>query len=129
MSEDKDLELLEAKKMLELRRRLVREQKGSQEQSIEERPDPHTYLRRNLIDRGVEVLEAAEAAYPREAKVIANRLGELLQKGVIKGPISGGDLLALFRSLGMRVRIQTSINVERHGKLVSLAEKLRSDFR
>jgi DNA-binding TFAR19-related protein (PDSD5 family) len=129
MSEDKDLQLLEAKKMLELRRRLVREQKKTEETvaDVEEKPDPRRILTGNLIDRGLEVLEAAEAAYPDETKMIIERLSELLQKGTLRGPISGGDLLALFRSLGMRVRIQTSINIERHGKLVPLADRIRSE--
>lgn len=129
MSEDKDLQLLEAKKMLELRRRLVREQKKTEEKvaDAEEKPDPRSFLARNLIDRGLEVLEAAETAYPNESRIITERLSELLQKGTLKGPITGGDLLALFRSLGMRVRIQTSISIERHGKLVPLADRIRSE--
>ena len=45
--------------------------------------------------------------------------------GEIKQRISGGELLALFRSVGINVRINTSIKIEDHGKLVSFSEKLK----
>jgi len=33
--------------------------------------------------------------------------------------------LTLFRSLGIRVRVQTTINVEQDGKLVSWSDKIK----
>ena len=36
---------------------------------------------------------------------------------------SGGKLLALFRSVGIRVRMENKINVEKDGKFVSISEK------
>jgi hypothetical protein len=43
----------------------------------------------------------------------------------LKDKISGGDLYALFRSLGLRFNLNTTIKVEEKGKLVNLSEKLR----
>jgi hypothetical protein len=46
----------------------------------------------------------------------------------IKNRISGGELLALFRSIGMNLRINTTIQIEDHGKLVSLSDKLKQRY-
>jgi len=40
--------------------------------------------------------------------------------------MDGGQLLALFRSVGINVRMETKINVEQEGKFVSLSDKLKS---
>jgi hypothetical protein len=40
--------------------------------------------------------------------------------------MDGGQLLAVFRSVGLRVRMKTTINVEQDGKFVSLSEKITS---
>ena len=38
--------------------------------------------------------------------------------------LDGGNLLALFRGVGLNVRMKTKINVEKDGKFVSLSDKL-----
>jgi DNA-binding TFAR19-related protein (PDSD5 family) len=118
-SEDKDLELIRAKKMLELRKKLL---KQSEE---EKKPDPRSKVVSKLVDRGLDVLEAAEKAYPEETKLIVKKLAELIEQGYIQGYIRGGELLSLFRALGLRVSIETTISVLEDGKLVPLAEKFR----
>jgi hypothetical protein len=80
-----------------------------------------------LYDRGDEVLNAAFAQFPAQTEAIVGKLSELILAGEIQSRISGGELLSLFRSVGLRVRIDTSIKVEKEGKLVSLSEKLRKD--
>ncbi|MDQ4057246.1 MAG: double-stranded DNA-binding protein, partial [Thermoproteota archaeon] len=50
---------------------------------------------------------------------------ELIKAGEISQRISGGELLALFRSIGLKIRVNTSIKIEDHGKLVSLSDKLK----
>jgi hypothetical protein len=50
---------------------------------------------------------------------------ELIRIGEIKQRISGGELLALFRSVGLNIRVNTTIKIEDHGKLVSLSDKLK----
>jgi hypothetical protein len=72
------------------------------------------------------VLKNAESQYPDETKIIVDKLAELLSSGEIDEEIDGGKLLALFRSVGINVRMQTKINIEKDGKFVSLSEKLTS---
>jgi DNA-binding TFAR19-related protein (PDSD5 family) len=118
-SEDKDLELIRARKLLELRRKLLKQGEA------EKKPDPRSILVSRLIDRGLDVLEAAERAYPEETKIIVRRLAELIQQGYIQGYIRGGELLSLFRSLGLNVSVETTISVLEDGRLIPLAEKFR----
>lgn len=80
-----------------------------------------------LYDRGDEVLRASYAQYPAQTESIVIKIAELIQSGEIQSRISGGELLSLFRSIGLRVRIDTSINVEQDGKMVSFAEKLKQN--
>jgi hypothetical protein len=49
----------------------------------------------------------------------------LIRIGEIKQRISGGELLALLRSVGLNIRVNTTIKIEDHGKLVSLSDKLK----
>jgi hypothetical protein len=46
----------------------------------------------------------------------------------IKNRISGRELLALFLSVGVNVRINTTIQIEDHDKLVSLQDKLKQKY-
>ena len=41
--------------------------------------------------------------------------------------MDGGQLLSLFRQVGLNVRMNTKINVEQDGKFVSLSEKISSE--
>ena len=74
--------------------------------------------------RGEEVLKNAESQFPNETKMVIDRLGQLYQTGEVNEQIDGGKLLALFRSIGIHVRMQTKINIEQDGKFVSLSDKL-----
>jgi len=119
---DKELEYLRAKKMLELRRKIA----------AAEKPKPKEASNRDILvsklrDRGLEVLETAEKYYPEKTALIIEKLAEALKNGSIAGPISGGELYWLFRQLGMPLNIPTSINIEKHGKLVPLTEKLKRE--
>lgn len=80
-----------------------------------------------LYDRGDEVLKAAYAQYPAQTEAVVTKIAELIQSGEIQSRISGGELLSLFRSIGLRVRIDTSIKIEQDGKLVSFSEKLKQN--
>ena len=80
-----------------------------------------------LYDRGDEVFNAAYAQYPAQTEAIVRKIAELIQSGEIQTRISGGELLSLFRSVGLRVRIDTSIKVEQDGKLVSFSDKLKQN--
>lgn len=117
MSDEPEIEIIKARKLLEMKKKL-REDKP--------KTDRETMLE-YLVERGEEVLATAEAQYPKETRLVVKKIAELLRSGEVQGKIPGGDLLALFRSIGLRVRMDTSIRVEKHGKLVSLSDKLRSE--
>jgi hypothetical protein len=78
-----------------------------------------------LYDRGGEVLSLAMTQFPTQTRIIIKRIADLISLGEIQQRISGGELLALFRSMGISVRINTTIKIEDHGKLVSFSEKLK----
>ena len=89
-------------------------------------PSARETLVKNLGYRGLEVLQNAESQFPSETKMVVEKLGELLYSGEISEEIDGGKLLAVFRSVGINVRMQTKINVEQDGEFISLSDKLTS---
>jgi DNA-binding TFAR19-related protein (PDSD5 family) len=126
-SEDASLKMLNAKRLLELRRRasLASAKNSTKEEKKTAAPSDREILLRALVERGDEVLLSAEASYPNEMRVLIPRLADLVREGKVT-KISGGELLQFLRAVGLRVSVSTSISVEEHGKFVSLAEKLRN---
>ena len=129
MSEDKDLERLQAKRLEEMRKNLSFQRKQSKIATSEKeqkgnKPSPREIVIKQLGYRGIEVLQNAEYQFPKETEIILLKLSELILSGDIKEILDGGSLLALFRSVGINVRMKTKINVEKDGKFVSLSDKL-----
>jgi DNA-binding TFAR19-related protein (PDSD5 family) len=126
MEEDPDIEILKAKKMQEIMQRMRKQKKENIEKDIRKRePSEREILLSYLYDRGDEVLNLAESQFPTETRAITNKIVELINIREINRKISGGELLSLFRSLGLNVKINTTIKIEEHGKYVSFAEKLK----
>jgi len=128
MSEDdKELEQLKKKRLSEMEKNIALKQR-LEEIPISKKiqPSAREILVKNLGYRGLEVLQNAESQFPSETKIVVEKLGELLSSGEVSEEIDGGKLLALFRSVGINVRMQTKINVEQDGEFVSLSEKLTS---
>lgn len=128
--EDKELELLKAKRLLEMQKNISKQQKVEELKSTKQKPEPNIPSPREIVIkqlgyRGLEVLENAELQFPEETKLVVAKLAELIQSGEVTETIDGGQLLTLFRSVGIRVRVQTTINVEQDGKLVSWSDKLK----
>ena len=131
--EDKELEKLKEKRLAEMQKNVSFQQKqeefvADQKEELKNAPIPREILVNRLGYRGLEVLENAEVQFPNETKIVVEKLAELITSGEIDEQIDGGKLLVLFRSIGMNVRVQTTINVEKEGKFVSLSEKLSSKF-
>lgn len=122
MESDKELEKLTAKRMREMKKRVAVEREKEKKAPV---MDSREILTSKLVDRGVEVLQVAESSYPAQTQIVIERLAEMIKKGMIHESISGGELLSVFRSLGMRVSVDTTISVGKHGRTVSLAEKLK----
>lgn len=120
MEEDSDLKLLEQRKLEAMRRR-IREAAPA---AKSERTDRQV-VEGMLYDRGDEVLEAAYSFYPRETERLVKELAGMIRDGRLGDKIAGGELLSIFRQLGLRFRLSTSIRVMDQGKLVDLSEKLK----
>jgi len=126
-NEDEELEQLKKKRLAEMEKNIALKQKQNDTlDSKESPPSARDMVLKKLGYRGLEVLQNAESQFPNETKIVVEKLGELLYSGEIDEEIDGGKLLALFRSVGISVRMQTKINVEEDGKFVSLSEKLAS---
>jgi DNA-binding TFAR19-related protein (PDSD5 family) len=123
---DKDIEIIKARKMKEMREKAAAMEKAkSTPPAPAKKKAPKEIVMSYLYDRGDEVLSAAYAQYPAQTEAIVRKMAELIAAGEIQSRVSGGELLSLFRSVGLRVRIDTSIKVEQDGKLVPFSEKLK----
>ncbi len=127
--EDSELERLKAKRLAEMQKNISTKQETEKTQELtKDKPpeNPRDFLVDKLGFRGLEVLENAESQFPNETKLIVVKLFELIKTGEINEVIDGGQLLTLFRSIGLSVRMETKINIEQDGKFVSLSDKLSS---
>ena len=128
--EDKDLEILKAKRLAEMQKNLSiqeRQKEAQKEPSAvkKDKPALREYVVKNLGYRGMEVLQNAESQFPNEAKIVIGKLGELIASGDINEVLDGGKLLVLFRSVGINIRMQNKINVEQDGEFVSITDKFK----
>ena len=127
--EDKDLEALKQKRLAEMQKNISykkkqEELKSSLEEKKKSAPSPREIVVKQLGYRGLEVLENAETQFPSQTKFVIGKLAELISSGEINETLDGGKLLALFRAVGVNVRLETKINIEQDGKFVSLSDKL-----
>jgi len=131
LDEDTELNLINARKLAELRRRAERASAASA-LSAEARAKPEKSDRdvvlEALFDRGDEVLQTAYQAYPRQTEMVVGQLARLLKRSGARERISGGELYQLFRNLGLRFSLKTTIKVQDKGKFVDLKDKLKMDM-
>ncbi len=127
MSEDSELEKLKAKRLAEMQQNISSIKKTeTEEPEKKERQNPRDMVLKFLGFRGEEVLQNAESQFPLETKSIIVQLSQLIKTGELNEMMDGGQLLQLFRSIGLDVRMNTKINVEQDGKFVSISEKISS---
>lgn len=119
MEDDAEIRLLEQRKLEALRRRL----KTTAVPPKKEKTDRELVVEM-LYDRGEEVLEAAYEFYPKQTESMVKELAGMIRDGRLAERVSGGELYSIFRQLGLRFRLKTSIKVQDRGKLVDLSEKL-----
>ena len=136
-SDDPEIDLINARKLRELREKaaaLERAKANQQQQQQQSQPSSSTsrpkssreILTPYLYDRADEVLDLAYGQYPVQTEAIVTRIARLILDGEITNRISGGELLMLFRSVGLKIRINTTIKVEDNGKFVSFSDKLKN---
>ena len=125
--EDPELAIIKARKMKQLKEKaaMIEKIKEVETKTNTAKIDDREILLKYLYDRGDEVLQLAELQYPVQARVIVKRIVDLIKSGEIDSLISGGELLAIFRSVGLRIRVDTNIRIDDHGKFISFGEKLK----
>ena len=119
------------KRLAEMQKNIsLKQESDKTEEKVDEKPTetPRDFLITVLGFRGLEVLENAESQFPNETKLVVGKLSELIKSGEIAETLDGGKLLALFRSIGLNIRMATKINVEQDGKFVSLSDKLSNQL-
>ena len=126
MNDDSELEKLKEKRLAEMQRNISSHKPTTEEPEKKETKSPREIVVNYLGYRGTEVLENAEAQFPNETKSIVDQLSKLIESGELDEKMDGGQLLAVFRSVGLNVRMNTTIKLEQDGKFVSLSEKLNS---
>jgi DNA-binding TFAR19-related protein (PDSD5 family) len=126
--DDPDIEIIKARKLKEMREQAAASEKAKKVEKQQHQPKTsREIITSYLYDRGEEVLNLAESQFPTQTRTILDRIAELINAGEINQRISGGELLALFRSIGINIRINTSIKIEDHGKMVSFSDKLKQE--
>ena len=124
--DDSELQRLQAKRLAEMQKNISSRESSEEtlESSQEKIVNSRDVLIKQLGFRGLEVLTNAESQFPNETKMVIDKLYELIKTGEINEILDGGKLLALFRSIGLSVRMDTKINIQQDGKFVSLTDKL-----
>ncbi|MCY3854640.1 MAG: double-stranded DNA-binding protein [Thaumarchaeota archaeon] len=119
---DEELEKLKAKRLEEMKKNIsLKTKKPNASNKLTDRE----ILIKKLGYRGLEVLTTAENQFPNETKNLIKKLSELILNGYISENIDGGNLLYLFRSIGLNVKMNNKININKDGKTVSLSDQLK----
>jgi DNA-binding TFAR19-related protein (PDSD5 family) len=121
-SDDPDIDIINARKLKELREKAAAMEKAKASQRQQ---SSREIVSAYLYDRADKVLDLAYEQYPAQTEAIITRIARLILDGEITSRISGGELLTLFRSVGLNIRVNTTIKVEEDGKLISFSEKLK----
>jgi DNA-binding TFAR19-related protein (PDSD5 family) len=116
---DSELERLRRRRLAQISGHLL-----AKNERKEEKVSRQDLLNRVFVGRAWEVFNAAKAQYPQLAESLGDALVQLVSSGRIKR-VSGEELYALLRKMGLRVRLKTTIRIKEHGKLKSLEEKMR----
>ncbi len=122
MEDDQEIKLIEERKLAEMRKKM---KAVPQPKAPKPEKTPRQALAEMLYDRADEVLDAAYSFYPEQTGRIVEELADMIRNGRLTEKISGGELFAVFRQLGLRFSLKTSIRVQDRGKLVELSEKLK----
>jgi len=127
-SDDPDIDIINARKLRELREKAAAMEKAKVNEQAQQQQPPKSsreIVSAYLYDRADQVLDLAYGQYPSQTEAIVTRIARLILTGEMTSRISGGELLALFRAVGLNIRVNTTIKVEDKGKLISFSEKLK----
>ena len=131
MDEDLELKMINARKLAEMKKRAELASAATSAAALSAAKPEKTskeIVLESLYDRGDEVLQRAYEAYPRQTEVVVEQLARLMKQTGRRESISGGELFALFRNLGLRFSLRTTIKVQDKGRFVDLKDKLKMDM-
>jgi DNA-binding TFAR19-related protein (PDSD5 family) len=123
--DDPDIDIINARKLRELREKAAEMEKTKASSQQPQPKSSREIVSAYLYDRANEVLDLAYVQYPVQTEAIVTKIARLILSGEITSRISGGELLMLFRSVGLNIRVNTTIKVEDDGKFISFSEKLK----
>ena len=128
-SEDPDIAVIKARKLREMQEKAAALEKAKAASAAkpnkQQQPSARDIVLGVLYSRGDEVLKLAYEQFPSQTEAIVAKIAQLVLTGELTERISGGELLSLFRSVGLRVRVDTTIKVEDDGKFIPLSEKFK----
>ena len=120
---DKELETIRQKRLKELQQQILLKEK-----QIEAKIDINTVLSKLFKGRALEVFNASALQFPKETDKIRKLLVKLALDGKIS-EITGEQLFALLRQVGLPVKLNTSINYYGKGKTKTLSEKFKESMK
>jgi len=123
---DEELERLKRQRLIELQRRMQRQEQERQKPKEEvKKPDRREILNNFFGDRAWEVYNAAWSQFPQVMPQIERLLIDAVTTGKVKQRIDGASLYHFFREIGLPVHLQTTIRFKEHGELKTLEQKIR----
>ncbi len=126
MAEDLDLELMRMRKMAQLQKRAA--MKKASEEKPPQTTSPETaeeILQRIFVNRAWEVWNAAQNQYPTITQKLKQIIAQLVSQKKITQPITGEQLMGLFRGIGLNVRLNTKIRILESGEVKTIAQKMK----
>ena len=119
---DKELERIKRRRMLELQRRMIHEEKA-EEEPVE--PTPREVLNGMFSGRAWEIYEIAKIQFPTVMPQVEQALVEGIKSGKIRDRIDGESLFSFLRQLGLNVRLNTKIRYKDHGELKTIGQRIK----
>ncbi|MCS7094821.1 MAG: hypothetical protein NZ988_03305 [Thaumarchaeota archaeon] len=121
--EDIELKLLRLRKL----RKLMALRTSQPELGKDERRSPIEELKAYLDERGAEILNEAHQLNSSLTERVAVALTGAVREGRLQPLIDAGDLLRLFRSLGLHVKPSTTVKVLKDGEVKDLRQYLSEE--
>ena len=118
---DEELAAIRQKKLREFQRRIMSEEKP-------ETPIGDEILNRIFKGRAWEIFNVASYQFPDAMHKVKDVLVKLASSGKLT-EVTGEELYVFLRKLGLKVRLNTQINIASHGQLKSVEEKMKDELR
>ena len=122
---DEKLERIKRRRMLELQRRMLQEEKAEEEPEKPTEPTSREILDSMFSGRAWEVYETAKIQYPSVMPQVEQALVEGIKSGKIRDRIDGESLFVFLRQLGFNVRLNTKIRYKEHGELKTIGQRIK----